>query len=162
MRKFFYRLLLVIIVMACGMPFIMKDQYGDPLMTLADIKMPGLSIPGKGLNNDGENAATAKRDAIAVYRWQDDQGAWHFSDSENPDGNSETIKISYSAGISRTGDASLSGNVPPPQQSRSNVEDLLESGAIPLLHAGEIMQQARDVEMLLQQRYQQQEQASLR
>jgi len=160
-KKLYYRLLLTIIVLASVMPFIMKGQDGRPLMTMANLKMPDLKIPGKDavgtlIDDTRDNTSLEEKDAVVkVYRWQDDGGVWHFSDDANPEGQSEVVDVQLNASVTETNTVQAAGAS---QVPGADVDKLLQPGFIPVLHAGEALDQARNVEKLLQQRYQNQEQ----
>jgi len=165
-KKLFYRLLLTVVVVACVMPFFMHGRYGQPLMTVVDLKMPKLEMPDWSLSDSGQpvkegdsNHAAAmpagSGDSVTVYRWQDDRGIWHFSDDVNPEGGSEAVNVSFNAGVSESG---AEPPTPMPASSQTLAEVDVLSSTLPLLHAGETLNQARNVEKILQQRYQHQEQ----
>jgi len=161
MKKLYYRVLLTIVVLACVMPFVIKGGDGRPLLQVSELKMPALAVPGKEAIGqladklDQDAKSDRQGDAVTVYRWQDDQGIWHFSDAANSTGARETMQVSVNKNVVAKPDdrgndkASVAGN---------RAEELL-SEPLPLLHAGEILEQARNVETVLQQRYQRQEQA---
>jgi hypothetical protein len=162
-KKLYYRFLLTIIVLACAMPFVMRGRDGRPLMALSDLKMPALHVPGK---DSMERLVGTVRDntplqdngaVVTVFRWQDDQGIWHFSDDANPDGQSEIIDVRIDHRVSQVNTSTANENQPV-KQAGVELDTLLQPGAIPLLNAGKTLEQARNVESLLQQRYQQQEQ----
>jgi len=74
MKKLYYRLLLTLVVLACVLPFIMKDEYGRPMMTVSDLKMPDLKLPSvemPDVNLAGQTAigallATDNDEAVAI------------------------------------------------------------------------------------------------
>ena len=158
MKKLYYRALLTIVVLACAMPFVMKGKDGRPLLQFSELKMPNLAVPGK--ESIGHLTDTFERDGpagqsdkVTVYRWKDDQGIWHFSNKGNPDGHSETVQVS----VDRTTVVTPDNGVSTQTRPVSRAEELLEE-PLPILHAGEILEEARNVETVLQQRYQRQEQ----
>ena len=158
MKKLYYRALLTIVVLACVMPFVMKGTDGRPLLQLSELKMPNLAVPGKEsidhLTDTFEQAGPARQpDKVTVYRWKDDQGIWHFSNTENPGGKGETVQVS----LDRTAAPTTANGAAPQSRPASRAEELLEE-PLPILHAGEVLEQARNVETVLQQRYQRQEQ----
>ncbi|MEM6483577.1 MAG: DUF4124 domain-containing protein [Pseudomonadota bacterium] len=89
------KLLLAILVIACIAPMIMKGPDGEPIMTLDDWK-PEVPATVDGLKQ--QVMATGKEvmpeKSPSVYRWQDENGSWHFSDQAPPDSNAEPIEIS--------------------------------------------------------------------
>lgn len=166
MKKLFYRLLLTVVVVACVMPFFLHGRYGQPLMTVAELKMPKLEMPDWSLTDSGQSVNEGDRnladdrpagraDSVTVYRWQDDHGIWHFSDDVNPKGDSEAVNVSFNGGVSESG---AEPSKPMTVASQALAEEDTLPPTIPLLHAGETLDQARNVEKILQQRYQHQEQ----
>jgi len=159
MKKIYYRALLAIIVLACVMPFVIKDRDGRPLLQISELKMPVLTVPDKESigrladSLDQQDKSDRQEDKVTVYRWQDDQGIWHFSNTENPNGQSETVQIRVDRTVAMTPD----NGVPTRADSTNRAEQLLDE-PLPILHAGEVLQQASNVETVLQQRYQRQEQ----
>lgn len=73
--KLFIKLLLFFVVLAMAAPFFMKKPDGSPMLTLQSI----------GLQSVVDKVATTKHElnvpkTAQVYRWQDEQGVWHYSD----------------------------------------------------------------------------------
>jgi len=159
MKKIYYRTLLTIVIVACLMPFVIKGRDGRPLLQLTDLKMPALAVSGKesigrlGDSFDQSEKSARQTDKVTVYRWQDDQGIWHFSDAENPAGHSEAVQVS----LDKTVPAMPLSDTSAPGRPANRAEELLAE-PLPLLHAGEVLEQARNVETVLRQRYQRQEQ----
>lgn len=164
MKKLYYRILLTVIVLACLMPFVMRDRNGYPLMTVDKLKLPDLQLPNVAQvtgNNTGDLSATlgelpglqAKK--VQVYRWQDDVGVWHYSDKENPAGMNEVIEVDVATSSTQMTNQDA-------EQQMAETDAATNTGTtgfplIPLLNAGNTLQQARDVEKLLQQRHHNQE-----
>lgn len=77
-----YKLLIGLLIIACIAPLFIKGPDGEPIMSLDDWSMElpdaarqlmGESLPTSPVSNDGPTAPTT------VYRWQDENGQWHFS-----------------------------------------------------------------------------------
>ena len=78
--KLFVKLLITALVLAVLLPFtILKDDSGRPLMSLRDLKMPDMAVPGQ------PDGATVKGEGIkdVIYQWRDEEGNLNFT-SEPP------------------------------------------------------------------------------
>ncbi|MEM1145456.1 MAG: DUF4124 domain-containing protein [Pseudomonadota bacterium] len=113
------KLLIAILLVACVAPMIIKGPDGEPIMTLDDWK-PDVPATVDELKQQvmatGKEVMPEKAASVygTVYRWQDENGAWHFSDQAPPDSNAELIEIS---------DANLVDALEVPQkQAPSSVE----------------------------------------
>ena len=84
--RFFFKLLITLVVLAVLLPFtILKGKDGRPLMSLDRLKAPDLSIP------ELPKAATGRREDL-IYRWVDDSGIVHFTNTPPPAGVAYTVK----------------------------------------------------------------------
>lgn len=70
------RIMIAVVILACIAPFFIKGPNGEPLMTF-----------DKLMHGSSSSSATAstpdKREKpmpTTVYKWQDENGVWHFSD----------------------------------------------------------------------------------
>lgn len=97
--KLFVKLMLLILVIALAGPFFIKGPDGRPLMTTAGVKREfraATAAVGRGwdrLTRETKGLVIEDGDKTIVYRWRDDSGGWHYSDSPNPDGGSERVVI---------------------------------------------------------------------
>ena len=132
------------------------------MMTVSELKMPSLKLPGSTTLDDllptskVSSTSPQSKSGVTVYKWQDDQGIWHFSNKDNRDGDSITMVIDANRNVT-----SMPRAVKPVAATgvpMSRAEALLAE-PLPILHAGEVLQEARNVENILQQRYQRQERA---
>ncbi|MEM7364720.1 MAG: DUF4124 domain-containing protein [Pseudomonadota bacterium] len=64
------KIIVLLVVAACIAPFFIKGPGGEPLMTVDDWFEPSES---------------ADQDAVVVYKWQDADGTWHYTDELPPD-----------------------------------------------------------------------------
>lgn len=68
---------MLLVLIAAGLaPFFLKDQNGQPLFKIDDIKIPHITIP----KLPGTNSAKTPH-KIQLYRWQDKSGSWQFSNT---------------------------------------------------------------------------------
>lgn len=84
--KLFVKILCFGLVLALAGPFLMRGPDGQPLYTPAQAwrsltaSMPALDMPD-----------VVPSEPVAVYRWQDDDGQWHFSGSPPAEGMPFTV-----------------------------------------------------------------------
>jgi len=84
------KLMIGLLIIACLALFFIKGPSGEPLMSLEDLKTE-LPTSVAELITRFRPASEAQPPAIKqiparVYKWQDDQGQWHFSSAPpNPD-----------------------------------------------------------------------------
>ena len=93
--------MIVLVILACIGPFFIKGPNGKPLMTIEDLLPAGASEP-------------APIESKTVYRWQDENGVWQFSDDPAAAGLAEQMVLD---GNINTMPAI---EVPPPQQAAAN------------------------------------------
>ena len=75
------KLVIALVIIACIAPFFIKGPDGEPLMTLDDWASDMPELPELPVNA-GDTEPSAPQE---VYRWQDEEGQWHFSNTP-PDG----------------------------------------------------------------------------
>ncbi|MDA0790704.1 MAG: hypothetical protein O2780_14750 [Proteobacteria bacterium] len=73
------KLMVVIVILACAGPFFIKGPDGQPLMTLDDLK-PDITSPAD-LLPDALAPDPAPAEPTRVYKWQDENGVWQFSNN---------------------------------------------------------------------------------
>ena len=84
------KLMIGLLIIACLAPLFINGPSGEPLLSLEDWKMK-LPEPVAELivrvNRGAESETPAPRQQPArVYKWQDEQGQWHFSNAPaNPE-----------------------------------------------------------------------------
>lgn len=95
--KYFLGSMVVLVILACIAPFFLKGPGDTPLITPDKIKLPDIKLPGRKNIDTRPNIPTNRgsrlKNKIAIYRWQDKDGAWHFTDYPNPDGSSQLIYV---------------------------------------------------------------------
>ena len=105
--KLVTKLILALLLIGLFLPMWLKGPSGQPLMTPADWarlperlgevidslgtlidRLPGQGASGITVQGDGTPASS---NAAEYYRWQDEQGVWHFSDQPPPDSAAELV-----------------------------------------------------------------------
>ncbi|MCF6325233.1 MAG: hypothetical protein L3J89_13095 [Gammaproteobacteria bacterium] len=165
--KIFLKLLMALVVLAVIAPFYLKNQQGVPLMSLNDIKMPNLSAPAipdsmkstiSGISSKFPSSEiigdTSEKPQIKVHKWRDRDGVWHFSNiDESRTGSNSTVILL---------DSGKNTFTPPPvkqpQQETSRIKNITPNILLPLTHGKAAMDQAKQVQKLLEQRSQLQQQ----
>lgn len=95
MFKLFAKLMALVVVLALAGPFFIRGPDGEPLVSVNNIRHD-LSVAGAGFARHWQKLITRFRpdaETVPVYRWQDADGSWHFSESANPDGTGELIYV---------------------------------------------------------------------
>ena len=168
--KIFLKLLMALVVLAVAAPFYLKDKNGAPLMALNDLKMPNLSTPpmpdnikhaASGIISNSETFSSAATDTspaegkVKVHKWKDEEGVWHFSsvDSSKQGTSSQVIfidpgKNNFTSPPSRQ----------QPEQAEKKIsttaaaENVTPNILLPLTHGKSTIEQAKQVQELLEQR----------
>jgi hypothetical protein len=113
--KYFIGSMIVLVILACIAPFFLKGPGDTALITPDKIKLPGIKPPGrKSVDtrpNIPANRGSRSENKIVIYRWQDKDGTWHFTDYPNPEGSSQVIYV--------TPDSS-----PPKKESKPSLEEI--------------------------------------
>ena len=164
--KLFLKIMIFIVVLACAGPFILKRSDGRPWMTFSDLKAPDLSVPDispltdqvkKLHNTNTDNSA----DQTIVYKWQDRDGVWHFSDKASTSIPSEEFAIKHNTNMVHMEKQEIPGETPRIQADENVVQNetvSLDPKASPYEQLPNLIDQAKNVEKLLDQHQQQQEQ----
>lgn len=132
-----------LLIIACIVPLFIKGPGGEPLMTLDDWK---IDVPhqvkdlvGRLTSGAKESLPVEEQQPMQVFKWQDDEGQWHFSNAPPNLEIAEEIKISDvnlveayvpPAPPSDTGQAadsepmSVTPGIPQPQQVQEMMETI--------------------------------------
>ena len=84
-----------LLIIACIAPLFIKGPDGEPIMTLDDwrIYLPqSLDDLVPGASNEMEQAVPSA--PTTVYKWQDENGQWHFSNTPPETGIAEELELS--------------------------------------------------------------------
>ena len=100
--KLFLKVMLALLVLALLLPFaVLKNERGEPLMSLSNLKLPGFSLPDVSLPEmPGVSAGSAPVEADdsdlsgkdVFYKWHDGDGNLHFTTEPPPEGVAYTLK----------------------------------------------------------------------
>jgi len=161
--KFMIKLMVVGLIIAVLLPFtVLKGKDGKPLMSFSDLKAPDIKVPEVDL--PGALPASQPKDSMqgkdVVFQWRDAQGNLHFSSKPPRDGSEYSIK-----GYDPTQNLiqSVKPKVEAPKVDSVQIKtELPESKAdVGSAYSPEkvkqLMDDAKNVEQLLQQRMKQQE-----
>lgn len=77
------KIMILVVILACIGPFFIKGPDGEPLMTLEDL---GASVPEPPM-------PAAPPEPVTVYKWQDENGVWQFSNEPVEGENVETMEL---------------------------------------------------------------------
>lgn len=157
MKKLYYKLLITVLVLALVLPFIMRDRYGNYLMTLEDLKMPRLSLPGGNTVQQMTAAAGQQLDdhglldeaVVQVYKWQDTQGVWHYGEKAPQNGTAQLMNI-------HTQPPAVAGE-PVPAPATADQEEPSVGFDLPLLHAADTLHEAQHLQQKLNEHYERQQ-----
>lgn len=98
--RLFVKLMVIVLIAALAGPFFIKGPDGRPLMTTDDVtasiasSKASLARQWQRLTTGAARAAgNDNAGKTRVYRWQDADGQWHYSDEPGPDGQSEMMYV---------------------------------------------------------------------
>jgi hypothetical protein len=136
----FIRMMICIVVIAIAAPFFIPGPNGTPIMTLDMFKFekPSISLPDINLGGGSDAASTNQ----ALYRYQDENGVWHFTDQLPPEGEAEQIEVS---------DINLM-EAPPPPKLVEKESTVSASPLTAITRGAEVMEEAQEVQELLDSR----------
>ena len=97
-RNVLIKLIVGLVIIACIAPLFIKGPSGEPLMTLDDWKI-NVPVQLKGLVGNLTSGAkmsspVQEQQSKLVYKWQDDEEQWHFSNAPPNFEIAEEIEIS--------------------------------------------------------------------
>ncbi|MDQ9092526.1 DUF4124 domain-containing protein [Pseudoalteromonas haloplanktis] len=110
--KYFSYLVIMILLISVAALFYLQRPDGQPWLTSDEITRQSREIKEQvvGLSTDtfahavktvsdtskkvaASITSNSSSGAIVIYKWQDKQGQWHYSDNPNPDGNSQQMLL---------------------------------------------------------------------
>jgi len=171
--KFMFKLFLLTVILICATPFIMKDEYGRPLMTLDKLTMPATLLSDfkkflgftkqitSAMDSDDDKS---KNNITEVYKWKDKEGAWHFSDSNTPDNTRELVKIDSNANIVHIDIAKEIVEAKIDTATTAATEKEQEASILPselmlLEQAPDLINKAKNIDQIVGDRYETQQKA---
>jgi hypothetical protein len=156
------RLLLLLLILAGILPFIFPWQ--KPLLSWRSLSLPDLSDIKAKLAELPETPSILSEPSadksdeprnVTIYRWQDEQGGWHFSNEVPPQGtNYEQMSVDPDTNL-------LPGQQASPEQPAQDKESRQTANKGSSYTADELMQlkqKAEEAKKALEQRYQDQQQ----
>lgn len=147
--KLFMRLLMITPVLALGGLFFLRGPDGLPAMTLRDIRLPQMQLPQwvepipervEWPLNHSESSEPA-----TVYRWQDETGQWHFSDTA-VEAAAQPVVVYPQANLIRPRRSVVEGRIPS--------DAGLSFTSVPLRDAEMLLHEAKAMRAQLQRRLQ--------
>ena len=91
--KLFAKLMIAALLIAMALPFtVLKDDYGKPLMSLKDLKLPEFSVPDLPDMPKAGNLTSGSGEKDFFYKWYDSEGNVQFTTEPPPDGVEYTVK----------------------------------------------------------------------
>ena len=104
------KVMIFIVILACVGPFFIKGPDGKPLLNIEEL-MADLS-PTDLLPKAVQSAAESSAPAMTkVYRWQNENGVWQFSDNPNDAPGAEVMELD--------GKINMIESVAPPSATKS-------------------------------------------
>lgn len=96
--KLIIKLLLILVIGAVAAPLFIKGPDGKPIMQVSDL-LPVEVLPSSVAQQLGIAPTTSSsqppspQSSGAIYRWQDDDGQWHYSDKAPAHTQSENVTL---------------------------------------------------------------------
>ena len=155
MRKMLSMLLMILIIAAIA-PFALPLKNGEPLLKWSDISIPQLPTIPKlpGLNSENPEELTP----VITYKWQDADGHWHLGDTPPANYVYEIITVDPSANLIQPVPAASKSTTAPTAKINTEQPSYSPATAYNPEKVTEIMDSARNVSKILQQRKEQQDQ----
>ncbi len=91
--KLFVKLMLLAVIMAISGPYFIKGPDGAPLWSLRDTAASVSGLFSKLRSNPLTAAVTPGGEAVEIYRWQDADGQWHFTNVAPDDSPHSVLRI---------------------------------------------------------------------
>jgi hypothetical protein len=102
--KLFIKLMLLVVVAAVAAPFFISGRDGRPILSLDRLRAPHSSAPDIGNTEDSLTENVDETDEVSgkpveVFKWQDENGAWHFSDTQEQGQAAQTVTVDPNASV---------------------------------------------------------------
>lgn len=84
--------------------FFISGPEGRPLLTLDRLPAPHVSAPDISNTEDsmtehGDEEGEAPAKPVEVFKWQDENGVWHFSDTQEQEQTAQTVTVDPNASV---------------------------------------------------------------
>ena len=171
--KLYYKLLLFVLVAAIAAPFVLRDRDGRPLMSVHDLRIPEISLPNTSRLKDVVRATTDSVETASnavhgttgttthtkIYKWQDEEGGWHFSNSAPDERGATEVAVDTSVNIMHmetTVSARDAAANAAPKHTGAASSATQRPSLLPLSQSADVMQDARRVSAQLEARHERQ------
>lgn len=138
--------MIAIVVIAIAAPFFIPGPDGTPIMTLEKLNIGSFSLPDIGLGDGTEDSGVE-----TVYRYQDDQGVWHYTDQVPVDNSAEQIEVST--------DINLIQAPPAAPETPTSQPEISANPLTAITRGAEVMDDAQAVQQMLDDRAEQMDQS---
>lgn len=158
--KLFAKLMLAALVIAMALPFtILKDKNGNTLMSFDNLKLPDFSMPDLP---DAKKLTSGSGQKDFFYKWYDADGNVQFTTEPPPEGVDYTVK-GYDPDTNLIQAVKAPAEAAPEQPSRDSAKPALDPDVLDNPYSPEnvkkLIDDAKNVQKILNQRYQDQESA---
>jgi len=101
----FIKLILLVVAAAMAAPFFLKGPDGAPLLSWDRLHAPEVRLPdlGKAADTMREKLGTeeeVRARPVEVYKWQDGEGRWHYSDNNEQGRAAQKLTVDPNANLS--------------------------------------------------------------
>ena len=121
------KIIIVVVILACIGPFFITGPDGEPLLTLDDLR-PDLASP-LGDDSGGDDPGAAPK---TLYKWQDVDGVWHFSDREEDAHMAGAEQFEAEAPVN----VMQEFKAPPPERAASGLPATTTTTPVPTISGG--------------------------
>ncbi|WP_086479801.1 DUF4124 domain-containing protein [Oceanospirillum sanctuarii] len=167
--KLIIKLLLILVIGAVAAPLFIKGPDGQPLMQVSDlipaevlpetlVKTLGIS-PSSTTSQTSSPPSSSTQSGSAIYRWQDDNGQWHYSDKAPAHTQSESVTLQPVNTVpALKSQPQQSGNTANPLQSDAkapdSATDLLSKlpDSLNPADTAALLEQAKETQRIIQER----------
>ncbi len=139
----FIRLMICLVVIAIAAPFVIPGPNGTPIMTVDMLKFdkPSVSLPAINPGGAGQEGRSASQ---SMYRYQDENGVWHFTDQAPASGAGDRVQLNSEINL-------LEAQAVPENRPQAPVEQ--PSNPLSAVTRGaEVMEDAQAVQQLMDDR----------
>ena len=165
--KLFIKLMILVVVAAVAAPFFLKGPDGRPLLSWDRLHAPEVRLPDLGKAADtmkeslrAEEEAHAK--PVEVFKWQDEEGGWHYSDNNEQGRQAQKLTVDPNANLSHFEPAKASEHKEQAASARENSDpspSITFPASISLGKIPTLIDDARNVDKLQKERLERQERA---
>ncbi len=158
--KLFAKLMIAALFIAMALPFtVLKDKNGNTLMSFDNLKLPDFSMPDMP---DAGKLTSGSGQKDYFYKWYDASGNVQFTTEPPPEGVEYTVK-GYDPDTNVIQAVKAPAEAAPEQAPRESAKPKQEPGALDNPYNPEnikkLIDDAKNVQNILNQRYQGQESA---